>query len=488
MKSKKRIVVIGAGIAGLAVAARLASRGNDVTVVEKNESFGGKISSLSASGYTWDMGPSFFTDKKEFDSLFLDCGKRPSDYYSVVELDEACRYFYDGDKVVRGYDNAERLADELEAVLGEPRKNTIAYMEEAAKVYNGISGKFLDTEVSWRGATRPASIAALSKIPVQLITRSLSAQNATKFRTPEARAFFDRFSTYNGSDPGKMPALFSCLPHLEHNLGAMYVNGGMRALPIAVEKLARDCGVKILYNTPAEKITQSDASATGVITPSGWIEADEVVAALDINFLYNKLIEPSKKITRRYIEKRRSASAIVFLWAVDRLHPELGLHNILFSSDYNKENKQIWEKKIPAKDPTVYINITSKLDTSHAPTGGENWFVMINVPSELHENWKNITKKRVLRRIESSLGVDIEKYITHEKVLDPLHFHHTFNSVDGALYGAASNSLSSSFLRHPNKSPDIDNLYVIGVTAHPGGGIPLALRSAKIVDGMLKRK
>jgi phytoene desaturase len=487
-KQGKRIVVIGAGIAGLAAAARLASKGNDVTVIEKNESFGGKLSSRTEAGYTWDMGPSFFTDKKEFDALFIDCGKKPIDYYSAVDIEEACRYFYDGGKVVHGYDNADKLAVELEEVLGEPRKNTATYMAEAAKVYNGVSSKFFDHNITLKNTTSTSSIAALSKIPLQLFARTLASHNATKFRTDEARAFFDRFATYNGSDPNKMPALFSCLPHLEHNLGAMYVNGGMRSLAVAVETLAKDLGAKFLYNTPAEKITTSEGSITGVITPGGWLEADIIVSAIDINYLYGELIEESKSVRRKYVDKKRSASAVVFLWAIDSLHPELSLHNIMFSSDYNKENKQIWKENKPAVDPTIYINITSKLDSSHAPRGGENWFVMINVPSVRNENWKNIVRKRTIKRINTVLGKDIEKSISHEQILDPEHFHNSFNSVNGAIYGAASNSLQSAFLRHPNKSPIVDNLYVIGVSAHPGGGIPLAIRSAKIVDGMLKQK
>ena len=176
---------------------------------------------------------------------------------------------------------------------------------------------------------------------------------------------------------------------------------------------------------------------------------------------------------------------MIFYWGISKLFKSLDLHNILFSSDYKNEFNQIFNEKTVPDDPTVYINITSKYKADDAPKGHENWFVMINVPHNQNQDWKSlisIARKNIIHKINNHFEVDLEKLIVFEEYLDPIRIENKTGSYLGSLYGNSSNSKSSAFFRHANFSSKIKDLYFCGGSVHPGGGIPLALNSAKIID------
>jgi phytoene dehydrogenase-like protein len=165
------------------------------------------------------------------------------------------------------------------------------------------------------------------------------------------------------------------------------------------------------------------------------------------------------------------------------------MHNIFFTENYQEEFKQIWDDKSIYRDPTIYVNISSKNKTDDAPHGSENWFTMINVPSNTGQNWDELiadARKNIIEKLSRNLGLDISKYINCEEILDPRSIDSRTFSYQGSLYGSSSNSRFSAFLRHANFSSKIEGLYFVGGSIHPGGGIPLALLSAKIVDGFLE--
>jgi phytoene dehydrogenase-like protein len=181
---------------------------------------------------------------------------------------------------------------------------------------------------------------------------------------------------------------------------------------------------------------------------------------------------------------------LIFYWGVKKEFPELDLHNILFSEDYKKEFDEIFNLKKAPTDPTVYINISSKDEKADAPAGCENWFVMINVPGNQGQNWdEEISKARkaIVQRINQALNTDIESLIETESILDPRSIESKTQSFQGSLYGAASNNRNAAFLRHPNFSNQLKNLYFCGGSVHPGGGIPLALLSGKITAEIISK-
>ena len=207
---------------------------------------------------------------------------------------------------------------------------------------------------------------------------------------------------------------------------------------------------------------------------------------MDVVPTYRKLL-PYLKAPEKTLQQERSSSALIFYWGIKKEFSQLGLHNILFSEDYKTEFDHLFKHHTLYDDPTIYINITSKYEKKDAPKGSENWFVMINAPSNKGQNWDKmipIARKNILNKLSRNLKINIEELIEFEDVLEPRTIESKTSSYQGALYGAASNNRYAAFLRHPNFHRKIDNLFFVGGSVHPGGGIPLCLLSAKIVDDL----
>jgi phytoene dehydrogenase-like protein len=207
---------------------------------------------------------------------------------------------------------------------------------------------------------------------------------------------------------------------------------------------------------------------------------------MDIYFTYTKLLKYRKNLyPKKILSQERSSSALIFYWGINKQFPQLDLHNIFFSADYKAEFDQIWLQKDIYSDPTVYLNISSKFKPDDATAGCENWFVMINVPSNTGQDWDKLiaeTRANIITKLSTMLGEDVSKLIISESILDPRSIESRTSSYQGSIYGTSSNSQFAAFLRHANKSSKISNLYFCGGSVHPGGGIPLCLLSAKIVS------
>jgi len=210
---------------------------------------------------------------------------------------------------------------------------------------------------------------------------------------------------------------------------------------------------------------------------------------MDVVPTYRRLL-PDQPAPEQTLQQPRSSSALIYYWGIAREFPELHLHNIFFSADYKKEFEHIFQHKSISSDPTVYVNITSKLEEEDAPAGSENWFVMVNVPHHQGQDWEQLihsTREAVIGKLSRMLHADLKNVIACEQVLDPLLIEQQTSSYAGALYGSSSNNRMAAFLRHPNFSSRIKGLYFCGGSVHPGGGIPLCLLSARIVGELAPR-
>jgi len=233
-----------------------------------------------------------------------------------------------------------------------------------------------------------------------------------------------------------------------------------------------------------EEILHRSNKVTGIKVKGESIPAAYVISNMDVWFTYNQLLKDVKK-PEKVLKQERSSSALIFYWGIKKTFPVLDLHNIFFSEDYEKEFSAIWEGKTIDNDPTVYVNITSKFCPADAPAGAENWFVMINVPANVGQDWDAlITQARtdIIKKLSRILKEDIGSLIVCEEIMDPRTIESKTFSYQGSLYGTSSNGKFAAFLRHSNFSTHIDGLYFAGGSVHPGGGIPLALLSAKIID------
>ena len=313
--------------------------------------------------------------------------------------------------------------------------------------------------------------------------------NSKRFGNTKITQLFNRYATYNGSDPFKAPAILNVIPHLEFNKGAYFPFGGMRSIPKLLHELCLSLGVKFHLNSSVEEIILKKKSAIGVRCCNNIFHADIILANTDVFFVYNKLLNQHPNY-KTILSQERSTSALIFYWGIKKQFPDLDLHNILFSENYKDEFNDLTNKNIVPKDPTVYINITSKYNKSDAPKSSENWFVMINVPSSHNLDWQEViveSRNKIINKINDYLKADIQEFIEFEDVLDPIKIENQTGSYKGSLYGTASNKKTSAFFRHPNFSSKIKNLYFCGGSVHPGGGIPLALNSAKIVSDLIKK-
>jgi phytoene desaturase len=261
----------------------------------------------------------------------------------------------------------------------------------------------------------------------------------------------------------------------------------MKEISGSLFELAKEKGIHFKFNEEVQKIRIENKKAKGVVSKGIEYQSYIVISNSDIFTSYSSLLKddlPPKKI----IKQERSSSSIIFYWGIQKSFPELDLHNIFFSENYEKEFDQIFNQQSIPDDPTVYVNITSKVEVKDAPDGCENWFVMINTSANFNQDWDElikISKKNIITKINSILNTDIEKYIGCESILDPRTIESKTKSHRGSLYGASSNSKFSAFLRHPNFSSKIEGLYFCGGSVHPGGGIPLCLLSAKIVADLV---
>jgi phytoene desaturase len=303
-----------------------------------------------------------------------------------------------------------------------------------------------------------------------------------RFKNPKTVQLFDRYATYNGSDPYQTPATLSIIPHLEYNLGAYFPAGGMIEIPRSLTRLAQELGVEFHLEEPVTEIRCTASQVTGIKTSKGTYDFDFVASNADIRPTYERLLTTLPK-PKKLLNQPKSSSGIIFYWGVNRTFDELGVHNIFFSDHYKREFEAIFNSQTMDEDPTAYVHISSKVAPDDAPAGCENWFVLMNAPANSGQDWDQLvdaTRKNVIAKISRILGVDLEKHIVSEDYLDPRRIETRTSSSGGALYGNASNNKFAAFLRHPNYRPAIKNLYWIGGSVHPGGGIPLCLSSAKI--------
>lgn len=479
----KKVAVIGSGIGGLATSIRLALKNYDVSVFEANSYFGGKLSSIEKEGFTFDAGPSLFTAPENIEALFSLAKKDITSYFTYRDLDESCRYFFANGKKIIAKKSIEAFADEAEKVFGESAENTLKYLQNSKKAYQNIGELFLDFPLDISLITKSEAYKALFSVKFPYIAKSLNSYNESSFKTPEMIQLFNRFATYNGSNPYKAPAMLSMISSLEQSQGTFYPDGGMISITKALVQLAKDIGVKFHLDSKVEKIETLKETVTGVFVNGKKHEADIVVSNMDIYYTYKNLLS-DKKFADKVLKQERSSSAFIFYWGIDTTFSELGLHNIFFSEDYKKEFQQIFEESILPDEPTIYVNITSKFDKSHAPNNSENWFVMVNAPAHNEHNWeeqKEKVKKFIIKQINKQLNTNLENHIVVEETLSPLNIQEKTASFMGSLYGTSSNSKMAAFFRQQNRSKHYKNLYFCGGSVHPGGGIPLCFKSAKLV-------
>ena len=491
--NSKNIGVVGAGIGGLAVAIRLALKGNRVTVYEAGNDVGGKLTEFQSNGFRFDKGPSLFTMPGLVDDLFRKAKKNPRSYYQYLRLDPVTKYFFSDGTQFSVPSSSEEFARKGSEFFQVPAEQMTKALKKASNQFYQTKGPFLEKPIK-----NIFSIFTLENIPLFfqlpkfMLFQSLHQANKNSFSNPKLVQMFDRLATYSGSSPFEASGILQQTAHLEYNMGAYLPEGGMYAIAKALKQLAIDLGVEFNFNAKVSKITVHQGRVKSLKV--GHLEQPyhTIVCNVDNHTAYETILHnASSHIVDDRKNEPKSSAPLVFYWGLKGNFPQLDVHNILFSEDYKKEFEAIFGQATLPTDPTIYINITSKVIPTDAPEGHENWFVMINVPPrEKKDNWfekREKLRKLILQKIEDRLGIRVLDHLVFEDFLDPYTLEKNNGAYRGSIYGNRSVGAWSMFRRQPNQSP-ISGLYFVGGTVHPGGGIPLVLSSAKVTANLILGK
>lgn len=475
------IVVVGGGLGGLSAAIHLAAAGERVTLLEQNERVGGKLNLLEADGFTFDTGPSLLTMPWVLRDLFAAAGRRLEDALSIVPLDPVCRYFWPDGARFDAWQRLPQLIQEVERLEPGDVAGLLRFLPYAERIYRAVAGPFLLEPFDGIGsfARRELLTDALAIDSFRTVDQSVRSF----FRSPYLRQVFNRFTTYNGSSPYLAPATFNLIAYIEFAEGAWHVMGGMYQIARALTALADDLGVEIRTDARVRRILVDGGVARGVELDGGeQLAARSVVANVDPRVVYRSLLG-DEAAARRLEKQELSYSGFVLMLGVDRIYEQLSHHNIFFAQDYEREFDAIVGKRVPYADPTVYVCAPSISDPQLAPPGQMNLFVLINAPAVTERvDWRREAqpyRDLVVRKLERLGLEDLGRQIVVERMMTPADIQARYAAPGGAIYGLASNTMFSSFLRPPQRARAPQQLYFTGGGTHPGGGIPLVLLSGR---------
>jgi phytoene desaturase len=486
---QKQISVIGSGIGGLASAIRMKVKGHEVDVFENSSTAGGKISELHLGDFRFDTGPSLLTMPWLIDELFELAGADPRNYFNYKPCPSTCKYFWEDGTIVNAWSDPEEFANEASIKTGISKQTVLKVLDRSRELYEITGEMFLFNSIHKASNYRKkAFLNAFLKLHRLDALTTMHSRNLKTLKNKHMTQLFDRYATYNGSNPYNAPATLNIIAHLEHNTGVFFPENGIYSIVKSLVKFASEIGVRFHFNSAVQQVIIEHNEVKGIKVNGNIQKSDIVINNTDIISFYHHLL-PGYDIPSTQLKQQRSSSAVIFYWAVKGQFPQLDLHNILFSDNYKEEFDHLFKTKTISSDPTVYIFISTRAVESDAPPNSENWYVMINAPENDGQDWDIIiqqVRRSIISKINKQLHTDIEKHIILEAISNPQIIEQTTGSAGGSLYGLSSNSMFSAFNRHPNFLRKFKNLYFSGGSVHPGGGIPLCLASASIIDQEIK--
>lgn len=479
--------IIGAGLGGMAVALRLAARGWQVNVFENGATLGGKMNRWECEGYRFDTGPSLITMPRVFEDLFAAAGERMDEHVRLRPVDPLARYFFaDGGSLEVG----ASLPGWLGTLRGVEPGGDIRFlgmMRLGARLYELSSHTFFR-----RAPSEPPdreTFAALRHLPLRRGWGSYRKAVHGFFASPRLRHIYERFPTYVGSSPSRIPATLMLIPYLEHAFGAWHVVGGLYSIIEKLRELGEKRGVRFFTGSRVVRIGTASRSVESVELADGSVwPCSAAVMNGDASMLPGLLGESG---AGPLPEKDRSLSGLVLLFGLRKKLPEAAHHTVCFSADYEDEFEDLFSRRRFPEDPTVYVCISSRDDPGLAPAGGETLFVMANAPANDGDLWDagmiQSARGRVMARLAKSGFPAFEEDVAVQSVVTPRQMADRYLMPGGAIYGTHSHGWRKAFFRPPNKHKRVRGLYCVGGSTHPGGGTPTVLLSARIVSDLVRK-
>jgi phytoene desaturase len=485
MQKRRTAIVIGAGIGGIASAARLARSGFDVTVLEKNPVPGGRTGQLLHEGHRFDLGPTLFLMPEVWEETYAALGEKMSDHLDLRRIDPTYTVHFEDGLRLQLTSNLGEMQTQLESVEKTAFTGFLAYIAEASRHYKTSLAEFLGR--NFRGLTDYFS---LRNLPLLLRLKALVKHYPNTgrfFRDERLRAAFTFQNMYLGLSPFDAPATFSLLQYTELAEGVWYPMGGMYRAIESLTDIARKLGVRFIFDAAVQEIKVEGARVSGVVTEDGReFHADIYVGNADLPYIYKHLLPPSK--TARDLDRKLyTCSTIMFYWGVDREYPRVAHHNVFLGGDYRGSFDAIFkEHGLPAR-PSFYVHAPARTDPAAAPPGQDTLYVLVPVGHLVEgdsQDWEERVaraRQAVLQRLAAEMGLDdLEQHIKFEIVYQPETWKERFNLEKGAAFGLSHNFMQVGYLRPQNRHHKFRNLYFAGASTHPGTGLPIVLLSAKL--------
>lgn len=486
---KPRLVVVGAGVGGLAAAARLAREGFDVQVFEKTDGPGGRCNQLRVDGFRWDIGPTIVLMPEVFEETFRALGRRIEDYLTLLRCDPNYRVHYRDGSDITFTSELCTMGRELERVEPGSFQRYLAFMAQGRAQYRTSLDHLVGR--NYAGITDYFSPGVLAKIFKVRAHRRMYSDVSRYFQDDRLRAAMTFQTMYLGVSPYQSPAVYGLLPFTELGVGIWFPRGGLYAIPLALERLAREEGVRFHYGTPVERILTEGGRTTGVRLHGGEVvPADAVLCNADLPYAYEKLLDPKAAPLKRLGRLRFTSSGYMLYLGMKRKVPGLLHHNVVFGRDYKGSFDDIFERFRVPEDPSFYVNVPTRTDPSLAPEGKDALYVLVPVPHQ-HPNvdWKEEgprVRAKVFQRLAELGHAGLESDIEVERVFTPDDWAGTFNLARGSAFGLAQNFLQIGPFRPSNQDARVKNLFFVGASTQPGTGLPTVLISARLVTERLR--
>ena len=491
----KKIIVIGAGVAGLSAAVRLQKLGYEVTLYEKDRQVGGKMNQIKTAGFTFDLGPTIVMMPEIYREVFEFCGKDPDDYIPMKKVDPMLKLYFNKEEPIEFSNDLIELTKTLENISPEDTQGYFAFLADIYQRYTIAKEAFITK--SFRGFWdfyNPKSLWA----GIRLRTFSDAYTSISKFVKDDRLRKSLAFQTlYIGVSPYQGPSLYTIIPMIELFYGVYFIEGGMYTLATSLARLFEELGGKIVYETSVDEILIDNKIAKGIRIGKEQVMADAIVCGADFPYAMKELI-PDERKRGKYTNKKiakfeYSCSCFLMYLGLDKKYPEEHLHSIYFAEDFKQNVDDLFERGKLPDDPSFYLYRPSLMDDSLAPEGQEGLYVLVPVPElSKYEKWTEQTmqayRQKIIRLLkEKTIFKDIDEHIVSETLITPKDFSERFNAYNGATFGLKPTLKQSNYYRPHNKFSAAENLYFCGSSTHPGAGVPIVMQSAKLAVEELLR-
>ncbi|HXF85665.1 MAG TPA: phytoene desaturase family protein [Anaerolineales bacterium] len=485
---KPTAIVIGAGIGGIATAARLAKNGYDVTVLEKESTPGGRCNQIVRDGHRFDIGPTLFLMPEVWEETFAALGERMSDHLDLRRIDPTYKVHFEDGLQLQLTSNLGEMQRQLEQVEKTAFTGFLAYLAEGARHYKLSLEKFVG-----RNFYSLFEYFSLANLPLIVQLKALQKHYANTgrfFKDERLKAAFTFQNMYLGLSPYDAPATYSLLQYTELAEGVWYPMGGMYAAIQALVKVAEKLGVRFVYNTAVKRLNVERSSVQRVhsvtLEDGRELTADIFIGNADLPYIYKELL-PDRAEAEKLDKKLYTCSTIMFYWGVDKQYPQIAHHNVFLGGDYKASFDRIFQDHTLPEVPSFYVHAPARTDPAAAPAGQDTLYVLVPVghlDARTAQDWDALVhraRETVFARLAKEMGVtDLREHIKFEIVYQPKVWKERFNLEKGAAFGLSHNFWQVGYFRPHNRHARYKNLYFVGASTHPGTGLPIVLLSAKL--------